>query len=284
MHAGGKVGCEVEGDIAVILIDNPPVNTLSPDVRRDMIAALAEARALPSCRAIVLMGVGRGFIAGADLDELDAGVEQPDLWDLTRALEQGRQPIVAAMHAFALGGGLAVALGCDVRIATTTCALGFPEVTLGLIPAFGATQYLTRLVGIEAALDLTTSGRRFDGEAAYRLGLVDGVVAPIDLRAEALTVARRLIVSGAPRQLVRARARSASPDRDLDIARAARASIDPSNLQAQAQIACTDAVAAAVAATIEEGVALESALFAALVRSPQSFELRRRFRAERGAR
>jgi 3-hydroxyacyl-CoA dehydrogenase len=282
MNADVRVIYEKEEDIAIIRVVNPPVNTLTPAVRRLLIAALAESRASSTVRASILLE-GRGFIAGADLEELDSGVQSPDLWDLTQALEEGSKPVIAALHGFALGGGLAVALACDRRVAAVGCIVGFPEVSLGLIPSFGATQYLSRIVGVEVALDLVTSGRRINETEAKDLGLVDEVTTVDKLLSSAKAAAREILANGKVRRPVGTR--SVTPDINLQslIANAISAVI-PEQLTARAQLAGIEAVGAAQTMPLERGVKREAELQAELMLSPESNELRRRFREGRARR
>ena len=185
------IALETDGDVAVIVIDNPPINAGSLAVRRGLVAAIEEAAASASVSALVLVGAGKTFIAGADIKEFGAPIEKPSLPDVIAAVERCPKPVVAAIHGAALGGGFELALACDARIATRDAMVGLPEVTLGIIPGAGGTQRLPRLVGVARAIELIAAGERVRGDAAKSLGLVDAIV-DANLRAEAISYARGL--------------------------------------------------------------------------------------------
>ena len=186
------IALETDGDVAVIVIDNPPINAGSLAVRRGLVAAIEEAAASPSVKALVLVGAGKTFIAGADIKEFGAPIEKPSLPDVIAAVERCPKPVVAAIHGAALGGGFELASACDARIATADAMVGLPEVTLGIIPGAGGTQRLPRLVGVARAIELIAAGERIRGDAARSLGLVDAIVEG-NLRAEAVSYARGLV-------------------------------------------------------------------------------------------
>ena len=167
---------ETDGDVAIIVIDNPPINAGSLAVRRGVIEAIEKVAARPEIKAAVLIGAGKTFIAGSDLREFGAPIERPSLPEVIAAIEACDKPVVAAIHGAALGGGLELALGCDARIATRDATVGLPEVTLGIIPGAGGTQRLPRLTGIARAIDLVATGERVRSEAAHALGIIDAVV------------------------------------------------------------------------------------------------------------
>lgn len=163
-------------DMAVIEIDNPPVNAMSAHVRDQLITALNEAEKDPSVAGIVLMGVDNHFVAGADIREFGKAPIPPTLPDVVEALDRCVKPIVAAIAGKALGGGLELALACDGRIAKPNAILGFPEVKLGLIPGAGGTQRLPRLTGIAKAIELIASGKNIKASEAERIGLIDEII------------------------------------------------------------------------------------------------------------
>ncbi len=185
------VRTERDGAVAVILIDNPPVNAGSQAVRAGLLAAVGAAAVDPSVAAVVIMGEGRTFIAGSDLKEFDLPLTEPQLPAVIRVIEECPKPVVAALHGAALGGGFELALGCDARIAAVDTVVGLPETTLGMFPGAGGTQRLPRLVGVACAIDLICSGRRLKADKALRLGLIDAV-ATGDLRSYAVTHALAL--------------------------------------------------------------------------------------------
>ncbi len=163
------------------------LNALSSEMCREILAALSQVDHDPTARVLILTGEGRAFSAGADLKERE-GAPPEAIWRHNRSifqipseLERLAVPVIAAINGFALGGGCEVALGCDLRWAASTAALGCPEVTRGIIPAAGGTQRLARLVGPSRAMQLIFTGQRITAEEAHRSGLVDAVVAPGDL-------------------------------------------------------------------------------------------------------
>ncbi len=170
------VALETDGDVAVIVIDNPPINAGSLAVRRGLVAAIEEAAASASVRALVLVGAGKTFIAGSDIKEFGAPIEKPSLPDVIAALERCPKPVVAAIHGAALGGGFELALACDARIATADAMVGLPEVSLASSPGRAGPERLPRLVGVARAIELIAAGERIRGDAAQSLGLVDAIV------------------------------------------------------------------------------------------------------------
>jgi 3-hydroxyacyl-CoA dehydrogenase len=187
----GTAAIERDGEVAVITIDNPPVNALSHPVRVSLLAAIEAVDANPGIRAIVLLGAGRNFIAGADVREFDSPPLDPLLAGVLSRLESCGKPVVAALHGATLGGGAETALACHYRCAAGDLQLGFPEVSLGLLPGAGGTVRLPRLAGWQAALELMTSGQPIGIEAAIELGIVDRRIDG-DLRNGAIAWAREL--------------------------------------------------------------------------------------------
>ena len=197
----------MDGDVAVVRIDSPPVNALDAAVRDALAAALqrVDARA----RAVVIACTGRTFVAGADIAELERAAwgdgVGPDLHPLLAQVEDFPKPIVAAIHGTALGGGLELAMACHYRVAVESARLGLPEVTLGIIPGAEGTQRLPRLVGVEKALDMGLSGRPITAPDALKAGLVDRVVDDQDLVAAATAFAREMLDRGEPQPRTRER-------------------------------------------------------------------------------
>lgn len=179
-----------EGDIAVLVIDNPPVNAGSLAVRQALLATLGELVG-SSVTAAVIMGAGKTFVAGSDIREFGAPLQEPQLPGVIAAIEALPIPVVAAIHGAALGGGFELALGCDGRVATPDAVVGLPEVKLGMVPGAGGTQRLVRLVNVAKAIDLVCSGRRVPASEAFALGLIDAL-ADGDLLATAIAHARAL--------------------------------------------------------------------------------------------
>ena len=191
------VSYEVTDGIAVITIDNPPVNAMSAAVRKGCWEALDRLAADDSARAAVLICAGRTFIAGADITEFDKPIIDPWLPDVVEKFEASEKLIVAAIHGTALGGGLETAMGCHYRCALPSAKVGLPEVLLGLLPGATGTQRLPRLAGARKALDMMTSGRQAGAAEALESGIVERLVEG-DLRAGAIAYARELLDGGAP--------------------------------------------------------------------------------------
>jgi 3-hydroxyacyl-CoA dehydrogenase len=165
-----------EGSVAVIVVNNPPVNALKQDMRIGLIEAFARARTDPAVAAVVLAADGRTFIAGADITEFDLPPQTPTTSDLIAAIESMPKPVIAALHGTPLGAGLEIAMGCHFRIAAAGTRLGLPEIKLGLMPGAGGTQRLPRLIGMAKAMDMILTGNPIPAEQALADGLVDDVV------------------------------------------------------------------------------------------------------------
>ncbi len=186
-----------EGAIAVITVDNPPVNALKHDMRVGLIEAFNRVRDDKSVEAVVLTAAGRTFIAGADITEFDKPPRTPATGDVIDAIESMPKPVIAALHGTPLGGGLEVALGCHFRIASPGTRLGLPEIKLGLIPGAGGTQRLPRLVGMSKAMEMILSGNPIPAEQALDAGLIDEI-AEGDLRAAGIAFAHRVLAEKRP--------------------------------------------------------------------------------------
>jgi enoyl-CoA hydratase/carnithine racemase len=190
-ETANPVRVEREGAAALVTIAHPPVNAISRAVAVALLEALTAAEADPACRALVLTGDGdRYFSAGADLTEFPRDVANvAESVEMTRRLEASRLPVVAAVNGFALGGGCEIALACDLRICSETARFGQPEIKLGIMPGWGGTQRLPRLVGRGRALEMLLTGEPIDAARALECGLVTRVVPLADLRQEALALA-----------------------------------------------------------------------------------------------
>jgi len=270
----------LEGDVAVVTADNPPVNALSQPVRAGLLSAFEQARAT-DCRAIVLACAGRTFFAGADISEFGKPPADPWLPQVLQAIEASPVPVIAAIHGTALGGGLETAMACHYRIAMPDAKLGLPEVLLGLLPGAHGTQWSPRLIGVEAALDLMISGKPIGVKQAQAAGLVDRI-ADGGLVPAALDYARELAESGAgPRRTSELPVKvDHLPDGFFDATRAVVAK-KTRGLPAPQRI--IDCVEAAATKPFEEAVAIERKLFMDLMMSPESAGLRHVFFAERQA-
>ena len=193
MAEGALVRFENEDGIGVITIDNPPVNALSPGVPEGIIENIERGNVDPAIRAMVLIGAGRSFIAGADIRTF--GNRPPPVLGKRAhdALDASLKPIVAAIHGYALGGGFEIALASNYRIAVPSAKVGLPEVLIGILPGSGGTQRLPRLIGPKAALEMIVSGRHVPAEEAKRLGIIDELVEEGgDLRTAGIAFARRV--------------------------------------------------------------------------------------------
>ncbi len=187
----GKVLVEHDGDITVVIIDNPPISTSSHEIRKGLLAAIGEIENDSSIVGAVLIGAGRSFISGSDIREFDLPLEAPQMPQVIAAIEGGSKPYVAALHGAALGGGYELALGCDSRIAAPGTVVGLPECALGIIPGADGTQKLPRLVGRAEAIRLIAGAALVRADKALTLGLIDAVEAG-DLRKAASKKARMM--------------------------------------------------------------------------------------------
>jgi 3-hydroxyacyl-CoA dehydrogenase len=192
----GIVRIEQDGEIAVIVINNPPVNTITAAVRAGLERALRTLASLTAVRAVLLRCEGSSFCSGADIGEFKGPPMEAEYRDLFGRLEAQSIPVIAAMHGTVLGGGLEIALACHYRVAASGTRFGFPEVTLGIIPGAGGTQRMPRLVGIEKSLELILSARPVDAGQAMTLGFLDETIEG-DLTVGALAYVRRLLDTGA---------------------------------------------------------------------------------------
>jgi 3-hydroxyacyl-CoA dehydrogenase len=269
---------ERNGDVAVVILDNPPVNALSHAVRVALLAAIEELDADRAVRAIVLTGAGRNFIAGADVHEFDAPPREPLLPGLLSRLEACGKPVVAAMHGVTLGGGAETALASHYRCAAGDLQIGFPEVNLGLLPGAGGTVRLPRLAGWKASLSLMTGGKPIGIEVAIELGIVDRRIDG-DLRAGAVAWARDLAaIGGAPR---RVRELSLPPSRPADFEDALRY-LPASARRLPAPPRIVEALASAAMLPFDAALARARTLFVECLVSDESRALRHLFFAERG--
>jgi 3-hydroxyacyl-CoA dehydrogenase len=273
-----------DGDIAILTLNSPPVNALSAKVREGLFEGFKAAGA-SDAKAIVLICEGRTFIAGADISEFGGAMAGPSLFEVQDMMEGSPKPVIAAIHGTALGGGLEVALCAHYRVAVPSARVGLPEVALGLLPGAGGTQRLPRIVGVEAALDMVTSGRHVPAKQALAMGLVDELVEEGKLLEGAVAFARKAVAENKP--LVKVRDNNAKleaakghPEIFADFrkanARKFRGFMAPENN--------IKAVEAAVnSATFDEGLKVERSLFTELMMGAQSAAQRYYFFAERQA-
>ncbi|MGP9788786.1 3-hydroxyacyl-CoA dehydrogenase NAD-binding domain-containing protein [Roseinatronobacter sp. NSM] len=269
----GQVHFERDGDIAVVVIDNPPVNAGSHDIREGLMAAIAQVQADDTLTGAVLIGAGGSFIAGSDLREFDLPLGPPQMPQVIAAIEQASKPFVAALHGAALGGGYELALGCDARIAAPGTLVGLPETALGIIPGAGGTQKLPRLVGKAKAVALIASAARVSAQDALSLGMVDGIEAG-DLRGAAIATARSM--AGRKRRVIDL----PLPESGGDLAAACRKAA----MRARPHVlAAIDHVCQAGDVPVAQALAQERATFEHLRVAPEAKALRHIFFAEREA-
>ncbi len=193
----------LDGDIAVLTVDSPPVNALSAAVRDGIRDGMVKAGADPNAKAIVLICGGRTFIAGADISEFGKPPSGASLPETQAAIENAPKPVIAALHGTALGGGFELALMAHYRVAVPSAKVGLPEIKLGLIPGAGGTIRLPRLVGVEKALDMITSGAQLGAKEAQAAGIVDEIVEEGKLRDGALAFARKVVAEKRPLKKIR---------------------------------------------------------------------------------
>ena len=278
--ASSVVTTALHGDVLVVTIDNPPVNALGAAVRQGLLAALQQAQADAAVAAVLLVGAGKAFIAGADIREFGKPPVPPALPEVCRAIEGSDKPVVAVLHGAALGGGLEVALSAHYRLALPAATVGLPEVNLGLLPGSGGTQRAPRLMGVQAATAMMLSGQHLKAQAALQAGLVDKLVEGADAQAAGLAYVRELLTAKAPvrrtRDLAIAEPQAALAwleEQKAEIAKKARGLFSPLKI-----IEC---VQAAVQLPFDEGLARERALFIECLDSPQRAGLIHAFFAER---
>ncbi len=272
------VNYTVTGNIGVITVDNPPVNALSWAVRQGLLDAF-ETAAKDATEAVLLVCDGRTFIAGADISEFGTPPRAPHLPDLCDHMEAFDKLFVAAIHGTALGGGFEVALSANYRCAVATAKVGLPEVKLGLLPGAGGTQRTPRLAGVDAALQLITSGAPLGATAAKDVGLVDEIIDG-DLLEGALAYVGRLLADSAPQ---RRTSTLEVPQHDAAIFDQVRAQLAKKARGQVAPQAIVDCIEKAAGSTYDEGVAYERRRFLELMDGDQSKALQHFFFAERAA-
>src|SRR5262247_1024090 len=278
-----SVDLSTRGRVAVLTVDNPPVNALSQHVRKGLHDGIKQATADGAVGAILIVCSGRTFIAGADITEFGKPPREPGLHEVLDLIESSSKPVVSAIHGTALGGGLEVTLACHYRVGVKDARFGLPEVKLGLLPGAGGTQRLPRVVGVEKALSMMVSGDPIRADEALKAGLIDEIVEG-DLAAAGATFAEKVLNEKRPLRKIR----------DLDdklavvrgkpevfanfrksIARQTRGFRAPENI--------VKAVEAAVSLPFDQGLKRERELFVELLNSPESKAQRYFFFAERDA-
>jgi 3-hydroxyacyl-CoA dehydrogenase len=270
------------GGVLVVTIDNPPVNALGVDVRRGLLAAAEEADADASVAAMLIVGAGRAFIAGADIREFGKPPMAPSLPKVCNRIEACSKPVVAAIHGPALGGGLEVALSAHYRLAMPDAKLGLPEVQLGLLPGSGGTQRTPRLMGVKPAVEMMLSGRHLGAKEALTAGLIDRMGEGADVQAAGLAYVNELLASSAGVRRTRdadaALADKAASQAALD---AIKADTAKKTRGLFSPLKIIEAVQAGLDLPFDEALKLERQLFLQCIDSPQRAGLIHAFFAER---
>ncbi len=273
-----------EGAVAVLTLQSGPVNALGTALRRGILAAVEAAEADAAVEAIVLIGGGRMFSAGADITEFGKPQTGIGLPDLLNRIEASTKPVVAAIHGNALGGGLETALACHYRVAVPSAKVGLPEVKLGILPGAGGTQRLPRVVGPRKALEVIVGGSPIGAKAAAAMGLIDELAPEDGLRAHAIAFAERVVAEGRPLLKIRDRDDKIVEGReDPGLFAAFREENARKTRGFEAPEACIACVEAACRLPFDEGLAFERAEFQKLVSGTQSAAQRYVFFAERQA-
>jgi 3-hydroxyacyl-CoA dehydrogenase len=277
-----KLSFEVRSGVAVLRLDNPPVNSLGHELRQAIVEGLERANADPAIEALVLIGSGAGFSGGADIREFGTpkAIAHPNLRAVLGEIEASAKPVIAAIGGVCMGGGLELALACHYRVGGPAAKIALPEVKLGLLPGAGGTQRLPRILGVEAALNMIVSGATVPSEKLRGTPLFDAF-GDGDLLESALGLARKVITDKLPLKRVR--------DLTINMPNAeaylqfARNTVKAVAGPYPAPLACVEAVAAAVDKPFDTGLQRERELFTTLMLSPESAALRHIFQAERAA-
>ena len=273
---------EKDENISIITLNSPPVNALSAPVREGLYKGITEARNDKETEAIIIICEGRTFIAGADISEFGKEPKGPSLYEVQEFIEDSNKPVIAAIHGTALGGGLEVALTCHYRIAVPSAKCGLPEVNLGLLPGAGGTQRLPRVVGVEKALQMVTSGQHVSAKECQKIGLVDEISKEDNLRGDSISFAKKIVSENRPlikisemNDKVEAARGNENIFKDFrnSIARKSRGFLAP-----EYNIQCIEA---AVNKSFSDGIKVERKLFMELVTSTQSAAQRYAFFAQR---
>ena len=276
----------LHGDVAVITLNNPPVNGLSLATRTAIVAGLNKALADDAVKALVITGAGKAFCGGADIREFNTPktLTEPTTRGVIAELEASTKPVVAAIHSVAMGGGLELAMGCHFRVAAPNAQIALPEVKLGLLPGAGGTQRLPRLVGVETALNMIVSGTPAKSQDLADTALFDQMIKGTrleDLLAGAIAFAHKAVADKLPLKRVR--------DIIIDYPhhqaffQFARNTVGAAAKNYPAPLKCVEAVAAAVGMTFDDGLKFERECFLLLVETTVSKALRHAFFAERAA-
>jgi 3-hydroxyacyl-CoA dehydrogenase len=275
---------EVRGGVAVITLNNPPVNGLGFDTRKGVTDGIERALADDAVQAVVITGAGRAFSGGADIREFGkpAALAEPNLLSVIKVVERSTKPVVAAINGVCMGGGLELSLGCNYRVAAPNCDIALPEVKIGLIPGAGGTQRLPRVLGLETALNMIVSGEPVKSQLLAQLPgqkLIDRIVEG-DLLEGAIAFAKE-VAGKRPLPKVRdLKVTHPNPDGYLQFA---RNTVGAMAKNFPAPLKCIDAVAASLRMPIDQGLVHEREIFLALMLTPECKALRHAFFGERAA-
>jgi 3-hydroxyacyl-CoA dehydrogenase len=275
---------EVRGPVAVITLDNPPVNGLGFETRKQLTDGIARANDDAAVKAIVITGAGKAFSGGADIREFGkpAALAAPNLGDVIRTVESSDKPVVAAIHSVCMGGGLELSLGCHYRVVAPGAQIALPEVKLGLLPGAGGTQRLPRALGLETAMNMIVSGEPVKSELLASLPgqklfdkLIDG-----DLLAGAVAFATEIAEQRPLPKVRELKVKHANPEGYVQFV---RNTVGAMSRNFPAPLKCVDAVAASLTKKFDDGIAYERELFVNLMQTPESKALRHAFFGERAA-
>lgn len=266
-----------------IVLDNPPVNGLGWELRKQLFEQLGTALANPEVLGVVIRGDGRMFCGGADVRQFGTPKmgQEPLLRDINHLIDSANKPVIAAIHGYALGGGLELAMACHARVAESTVLVGLPEVTLGIVPGGGGTQRLPRLVGVEQALEMILTGRRISAPDALAIGLLDQVVDEHQLHPVAQQLAKEL--SAGPLEALRSRSACnricgrAEETTHSAIIRNARARCAAEFSGRNSPVAAVECVQAGIEQSFEDALTFERETFLRLVDSEEAVNARAAF-------
>ncbi|MBZ0144596.1 MAG: enoyl-CoA hydratase/isomerase family protein [Rhodocyclaceae bacterium] len=273
------VSIAMQGEVAVVTVDSPPVNTLSREVRAGLKAAFESLRGRSDVKAVVLACAGKTFLSGGDMREFETGVQEPGYHEVLRLIEDATVPVVAALYGTVMGGGLETAIACHYRVAQEGTRLGLPEITLGIIPGAGGTQRMPRLIGLEPALDMMLSAKPLSVAEAQKVSLVDTAVAA-DVTAAAVAYARELVAAGKGPRRTRERTIPGA-DKAGEIIAARRAAAAKTFRNRNSYNVLLDAVQAAAGLPFDAGIARERELSNQVERAVEGRAFRHLFFGER---
>ena len=270
----------IEGDIAFIDMNYPPMNSLCQSLRANLKSCLESALEDNAVKAIVIHGQGRVFSAGADINEFGKPLESPHLPDICDFIEASDKPIIAAIHGTALGGAFEIALSTHFRIATPTASIGLPEVHLGLLPGSAGTQRMPRLVGVKHAIDVMTSGKQIIAKKALEMGAIDEIVS--DIKEGGISFAKKILSEGRSlKRLSKSKGAITNTEEGLKVVEEQRALWKKINPSLEAPQKIIDCVEQAIKLDFKEGMLFEQKSFQELMSSDQSSCLIHAFFAER---